>query len=423
MSTIHSFKAIRPNPPHAADVSCPPYDVVSTEEARALAEGRPSSYLHVIRPEIDLPEGADPHADEVYAHGLAEIERLISEGMLLEDTNPGMFAYRLVHGGRRQLGLVCTVDAAEYRDGRIRKHEKTRPDKEDDRTRHLLTSSIHAEGVFLAYREDADPDEEIRGMLLAATADRPLVHFMADDTTHTLWRISEPAAFEAAFARIPELYIADGHHRSAAGERTATARAAEDSSHSGSEEYNRILAAVFPAGDLEILPYNRVVSDLNGLDPEGILEALAAVGDLAPLPPDADPEVLAKGEVAIRLPGRWYRLTFPADSIPHEDPISSLDVALLQDRVLAPILGIGDPRTDSRIGFVGGIRGTRELEQRIDEGTAAVAFGLHATSMDELLRVADAGEIMPPKSTWFEPKLRSGLFAHRFETIEECATR
>ena len=423
MSTIHPFKAIRPNPPHAADVSCPPYDVVSTAEARELADGRPSSYLHVIRPEIDFPADADPYADEIYQHGLAEIERLLVEEKLTEDAEPAMFAYRLVHGGRRQLGLVCTVDAAEYRDGRIGKHEKTRPDKEDDRTRHLLTSSIHAEGVFLAYREEADPGEEIRQLLLVASANRPLIHFMADDTTHTLWKIPDTAEFEAAFAKIPELYIADGHHRSAAGERASSARASDASAHSGSEEYNRILAAIFPAGDLEILPYNRIVTDLGGLDPDQLLQRLAEVGDLSPIEPGTDPGALAKGEVGIRLPGAWYRLVFPSDSIPHEDPIASLDVALLQDRVLAPILGIGDPRTDSRIGFVGGIRGTEELERRVDEGTAAIAFSLHATSMDELLRVADAGEIMPPKSTWFEPKLRSGLFAHRFETTEECVSR
>lgn len=423
MSTIHPFKAIRPNPPHAADVSCPPYDVISTPEARSLADGRPGSYLHVIRPEIDFPADADPYAEEIYEHGLAEIERLLSEDLLTEDREPSMFAYRLVHGGRRQLGLVCTVDAAEYRDGRIRKHEKTRPDKEDDRTRHLLTSSIHAEGVFLAYREEADPEEKIRQLLLAASANRPLVHFVADDTTHTLWKIPDTSEFESAFARIPELYIADGHHRSAAGERAATARAKEAAAHSGSEEYNRILAAIFPAGDLEILPYNRVVTDLNGLEPAGLLERLAEVGDLSPLASDTDPGAMPKGEVAIRLSGAWHRLAFPVDSIPHEDPIASLDVSLLQDRVLAPILGIGDPRTDSRIGFVGGIRGTEELERRVEEGSAAIAFSLHATSMEELLRVADAGEIMPPKSTWFEPKLRSGLFAHRFETIEECVTR
>ena len=423
MSTIHPFKAIRPNPPHAADVSCPPYDVISTEEARSLAAGRPSSYLHVIRPEIDFPADEDPYGDAIYQHGLQEIERLIAEGMLTEDTEPAMFAYRLVHGGRRQLGLVCTVDAAEYRDGRIRKHEKTRPDKEDDRTRHLLASSIHAEGVFLAYREEADSTEEIRQLLLTASANRPLIHFVADDTTHTLWRISDTSEFEAAFARIPELYIADGHHRSAAGERASTARASESNGHTGSEEYNRILAAIFPAGDLEILPYNRVVKDLNGMDPDQVLQRLSEVGVLAPLEAGTDPDSLQKGEIGIRLPGSWYRLAFPPDSIPHEDPIASLDVALLQDRVLAPILGIGDPRTDPRIGFVGGIRGTEELERRVDDGIDAIAFSMHATSMDELLRVADAGEIMPPKSTWFEPKLRSGLFAHRFETIEECISR
>ncbi|MBC02310.1 MAG: hypothetical protein CMJ34_03260 [Phycisphaerae bacterium] len=423
MSTIHPFKAIRPNPPHAADVSCPPYDVISTTEARELAEGRPGSYLHVIRPEIDFPVDADPYGEEIYQHGLAEIQRLLSEDLLIEETEPAMYAYRLVRDGRRQLGLVCTVDAAEYRDGRIRKHEKTRPDKEDDRTRHLLASSIHAEGVFLAYREEADPEEEIRRLLLTASSSRPLIHFMADDTTHTLWRIDDTDEFESAFARIPELYIADGHHRSAAGERAATARASESSAHTGTEEYNRILATVFPAGDLEILPYNRVVTDLNGLQTDELLQRLSEVGDVSPLDSDTEPGSMAKGEVAIRLPGRWHRLRFPADSIPEDDPIACLDVALLQDRVLAPILGIGDPRTDSRIGFVGGIRGTDELERRVDAGSAAIAFSLHATSMNELLRVADAGEIMPPKSTWFEPKLRSGLFAHRFETIEECVKR
>ena len=422
MSTIHSFKAIRPNPPHAAEVSCPPYDVISTDEARGLAEGHPDSYLHVIRPEIDFPPETDPYGDPIYAHGRDELGRLIAQGLLLEDDEPSMFVYRLVRDGRRQLGLVCTVDASEYRDGRIRKHEKTRPDKEDDRTRHLQVSSVHAEGVFLAFREEPAAAEDIREALVSETSSRPLIHFVADDVTHTLWRVREPEVLTDAFARIPELYIADGHHRSAAGERTASQRAAAgENGHTGNEEYNRILAAIFPAGDLEILPYNRVVTDLNGLDEQAFLARLEEIASVSPRDSESLPP--AKGEIDVRISGQWLRLAFPAESIPQDDPIASLDVALLQDRILAPILGIGDPRTDSRIGFVGGSRGTEELEQQVTDGKAAVAFSLHPTSMNELLRVADADEIMPPKSTWFEPKLRSGLFAHRFETTEECATR
>lgn len=426
MSTIHPFRAIRPHPPLAAEISCPPYDVISTAEARELAAGLPDSYLHVIRPEIDFDEQVDPHAPEVYEQGRTTLARLLDEGRLVEDEEPALFAYRLAWRGRRQLGLVCTVDAAEYRDGRIRKHEKTRPDKEDDRTQHLLVSSVHAEGVFLAFRDDAPTADDIRAALVDATSDRPLMHFVRDDVTHTLWRIRDPDRFTTLFEKVPELYIADGHHRSAAGERAATDRAAANPEHTGGEEYNRILAAVFPEGELEILPYHRVVKDLHGLDTGRLVARLREVGSLTTLDAGGDPDP-GHGEVAIYLPadgpnGGWHLLAFPPDSIAHDDPIASLDVALLQDRVLAPILGVGDPRTDPRIDFVGGVRGTGELERRVDSGDAAIAFAMHATSMTELLRVADAGEIMPPKSTWFEPKLRSGLFAHRFETARDTAT-
>lgn len=386
-----------------------------------MAEGRPDSYLHVIRPEIGFPVGADPHAPEIYVQGRRALEALVAEGHLIEDDAPAMYAYRLVWRGRRQLGLVCTVDAAEYRDGRIRRHEKTRPDKEDDRTRHLLVSSVHAEGVFLAFRNDAPPAEEIVSALLAATSDRPLIHFVRDEVTHTIWRIGEPDTFVDLFESVPELYIADGHHRSAAGERAATTRAADNPDHTGGEEYNRILAAIFPESELEILPYHRAIRDLNGLDPEAFLARLGEIGRLEPLAPDTAPEP-DRGQVAVRVGEAWHLLSFPPDSIPHDDPIASLDVALLQDRVLAPILGVGDPRTDPRIDFVGGVRGTGELERRVASGEFAAAFAMHATSMTELLRVADAGEIMPPKSTWFEPKLRSGLFAHRFEPARETST-
>ena len=421
MSAIHPFKAVRPIPTNAAHISCPPYDVISTEEARLLAADQPESFLRVIRPEIEFDPTQDPHADEVYEQGVAALEKLIQDGSLVEEDEPCMFLYRLVRDGHKQLGLVCTVDAAEYRDGRIRKHEKTRPDKEDDRTRHLLTSSVHAEGVFLAFRDDQPVGEEIVTAMHLVASDRPLIHFVIDGVTHTLWRISDSSKLVTLFDEIPELYIADGHHRSAAGERAASARAETNDAHTGQEEYNRILAAVFPASQLAILPYNRIVKDLHGLDASTLLERLAEVGDVEALADD-DPRIpAASGTFCIYLDGGWHRLTVPEERIDRTDPIAGLDVSLLQDLVLAPLLGIGDPRTDPRIDFVGGIRGTEELERRVHAGDAAIAFSLHPTSMDELFGVADAGEIMPPKSTWFEPKLRSGLFVHRFESAEETA--
>ncbi len=419
MSAIHPFKAIRPIPTNAAQISCPPYDVISTEEARLLAADQPESFLRVIRPEIEFDPTQDPHAEEVYEQGVAALEKLIQEGCLVEEDEPCMFLYRLVRDGHKQLGLVCTVDAAEYRDGRIRKHEKTRPDKEDDRTRHLLTSSVHAEGVFLAFRDDQPVGEDIVTAMHLVASDRPLIHFVIDGVTHTLWRITDSSDLAKLFSEIPELYIADGHHRSAAGERAASARAEANDAHTGQEEYNRILAAIFPASQLAIMPYNRIVKDLNGLDASTLLARLGKVGEVEALM-DGDPRIpAASGTFCLYLDGGWHRLTIPEERIDRNDPIAGLDVSLLQDLVLAPLLGIGDPRTDPRIDFVGGIRGTEELERRVDAGDAAIAFSLHPTSMDELFGVADAGEIMPPKSTWFEPKLRSGLFVHRFESAEE----
>ena len=421
VSLIHSFKAIRPHPPHAADVSCPPYDVISTAEARALAQDLPDSYLHVIRPEIDFPTGVDPYGAEIYEQARQNLDRLLRSEILLEEDEPGLFVYRLVRGGHRQLGLACTVDAAEYASGRIRKHEKTRPEKEDDRTRHLDVSSVHAEAVFLAFRDDAPTADDICEALVAATTDRPLMHFVADDVTHTLWRVPDPERFKKLFAAVPDLYIADGHHRSAAGGRIASERAAANPNHSGDEEYNRILAVVFPQRELEILAYNRVVKDLGDLTPQSLMDRLKEIGSIEAVGADENPTPSEPGTLCIRLDGAWLRLTFPPETIDHDDPIASLDVSLLQKRILEPLLGIGDPRLDARIGFVGGSRGTAELERLTDDGDWAIGFSLHPTSMDELLRVADAGEIMPPKSTWFEPKLRSGLFAHRFETTEEFA--
>jgi len=416
MSKIHPFTATMPQPNHAAEVSCPPYDVISTEEARARASGAQRNFVRVIRSEVEFPQGTDPYGADVYSRALEVLQDMIDDGTYVTDAAPGMFVYRLVHGDHKQVGLVCTVDAAEYRNQRIRKHEKTRPDKEDDRTRHLLAVGAHAEPVLLSWR-DKEQEGSIVDCLHAEMGERPIMHFLADEVTHTLWKVRDPERFVELFAEVPELYIADGHHRSAAGERASTECSSGNPDHTGEEEYNRILAVIFPDSQLSILPYNRVVKDLNGQSPGALLEALKAVGSVEAL--GNQPTIpTSTGQVNIYLDGQWHALRFPADSIDHDDPIQSLDVSLLQDRLLGPILGIGDPRTDTRIGFVGGIRGTEELQRLVDSGEWAVAFSMHATSMKELLRVADANEIMPPKSTWFEPKLRSGLFLHRFEVPE-----
>ena len=365
---------------------------------------------------MDFPDTADPHSSEVYAQAHKNLERMIQNGTFQVDAEPGLLAYRLVFQGRRQVGLVCTVDAAEYRENRIRKHEKTRPDKEDDRTRHLMAVSSHAEPVLLSWRDELHAPE-IVDALNTAMAERPLSHFVTDDVTHTLWKIKNPEEYVELFKSVPELYIADGHHRSAAGERVSKQCESGNPDHTGDEEYNRILAVIFPESQLTILPYNRVVRDLNGHSGEHFLEALRKVGNLEPL--NGRPHTPEKrGTLNIYLAGEWHQLTFNDGDINHDDPIESLDVALLQDRILSPILNIGDPRTDQRIGFVGGIRGHEELEHKVVSGEWSVAFSMHETSMEELLRVADANEIMPPKSTWFEPKLRSGLFLHRFDIPE-----
>ena len=416
MSKIHPFTAIRPQPNHAAEVSCPPYDVISTEEARVRAEHAQENFVRVIRSEVEFPEGSDPYSQDVYDKALETLNRMISEGTYLVDERPGMFVYRLVHNDHRQVGLVCTVDAADYRSQRIRKHEKTRPDKEDDRTRHLMAVQAHAEPVLLSWR-DNQQGSSIVDALNAEMGERPIVHFIAEEVTHTLWHVGNPNLFMDLFQEVPELYIADGHHRSAAAERASTTCSSENSKHTGDEEYNRILAVIFPDSQLSILPYNRIVKDLNEHSTEDFLAQLESVGRLRTLGDDPPSPPIA-GQINIYIQSQWHTLRIPTDSIDHDDPIASLDVSILQDRILGPILGIGDPRIDTRIGFVGGIRGTDELQRLVDNGDWAVAFSMHATSMDELLRVADANEIMPPKSTWFEPKLRSGLFLHRFDVPE-----
>jgi uncharacterized protein (DUF1015 family) len=409
MAKIQPFPSGRPPVSLAARVASVPYDVVDTAEARALADGNPRSFLHVCRPEIDLPPGTDLYADAVYAKGRENLDRFYAEGTLLEDRERRLFVYRQTWRGRSQDGLVATCAVDDYDADVIKKHEKTRADKENDRVRHVLTQSAHAEPVFLTYR--AVPQVDARVARITGTP--PEVDFEAPDgVRHSLWIVPDEDArfFVDAFGRIPLLYVADGHHRSASASRARAALKKELGSLPPDHPVNWFVATIFPDSQLRILPYNRLVKDLHGRSPEAFL---AALGERFAVREGAGPEPEKKGDVRMYLGGRWWALA-PTEPVDPADPIGSLDVSVLQDRLLAPILGIGDPRTDKRIEFVGGIRGTGELVKRVDSGAFAVAFSMHPTTLGELMAIADAGATMPPKSTWFEPKLRSGLFVHRF---------
>ncbi|PYS80889.1 MAG: DUF1015 domain-containing protein [Acidobacteria bacterium] len=409
MAAIYSFRALRPPRDKVREVAAVPYDVVNTEEARALAAENPLSFLHVSRPEIDLPEGTAIYSDEVYAKAGENFDKLRRECPLEEEDAPGLYLYRLVMGDHAQTGVAACFSVDEYDAGIIRKHERTRPDKEDDRTRHTLTLRAQTGPVFLTYRAD----RRIDALVEAETKNDPLYDFTADDgVRHTLWRAGGAEQLARCFAEVPLLYIADGHHRAASASRARAALRDRDPNHTGTEEYNRFLAVVFPDEQMQILPYHRAVRDLNGRSAE---EFLGAVKERFNVTEDANPR--GPGKAAhwhMYLAGRWYGLTLRDDAARtlSDDPTSTLDVSLLQDNLLAPVLGVTDPRTDKRIDFVGGIRGTQELERLVDEGRAAVAFALYPTSIEDLLRVSDAGGVMPPKSTWFEPKLRDGILIH-----------
>jgi uncharacterized protein (DUF1015 family) len=386
-------------------VSAVPYDVVNTEEARALAEGNPLSFLHVSRAEIDLPPSADPYSDAVYAKALENFQRLRAEAPLVVEETPSLYFYRLRMGSHEQTGLAACYSVEEYEAGTIKKHEKTRRDKEDDRTRHISTLRAQTGPVFLTYRASAAVD----AIASRVTAGAPLFDFeAADGVRHTVWRVSgaDVEALVRAFAELPCLYIADGHHRAASAARTRKHLAGLEPGVPHPEA-DWMLAVAFPDGQTAIMPYNRVVKDLGSYTPETLLAALRETLRVVEGP--ASPA--AKGEVSMYLGGRWYTIALqPPEGM--ADVGSTLDVSLLQAQVLTPFLGIGDPRTDKRIDFVGGIRGTGELERLVREGKAAVAFSMFPVGVDDLMRIADAGEIMPPKSTWFEPKLRDGLLSH-----------
>ena len=410
MHLIRPFTGLRPAPGRAADVAAPPYDVLSTEEARVRAAGKPWSFLHISKPEIDLPPGTDHYAPQVYAKAAENLQRMLAQKVLERDQRPCYYAYRLIMNGHTQTGVVVAASVADYDSNRIRKHEFTRPDKEDDRVLQIEALNAQTGPVLLAYPDAPDVD----ALLGQVTSHDPVADVAADTgVRHSLWRIEEAAALDRltqAFDAMPALYIADGHHRSAAASRVAASRRAANPGNAGTQSYNFFLAVAFAHHQLRILPYNRVVADLNGLSRQ---ELLSKIGRSFALHASPGPVIPAKhGEFGLYLSGQWYRLNIHPSLVPANDPVERLDVSLLADRLLAPLLGITDPRRDKRIEFIGGVRGLAELEKRVDNGEMAAAFSMFPTRMEDLMAVADVGAVMPPKSTWFEPKLADGLVSH-----------
>ena len=406
MAVIRPFRALRPPTERAQAVASVPYDVVNTDEARALASGKPLSFLHVSRPEIDLPDGTDIYGDAVYRKAVENFEKLIAECPLEKEAEPSLYLYRLIMGDHEQVGIVACCSIDEYDSNTIRKHERTRRDKEDDRTRHMVMLRAQTGPVFLTYRRSADIDEQVSAALTSA----PLFDITAEDgIRHTIWRLAETDALVSIFDAVPLLYIADGHHRAASASRARAELRDQSFTHTGQEDYNYFLTVIFPDSQLQILPYNRAVRDLNGLSQEDFLTLIRRQFTISE---NAKPAPEKRGQWSMYLDGKWYGLQLSPETTLPDGVVQSLDVSILQDRLLDPVLGIKDIRTDKRIDFVGGLRGTKELERLVNEGKAAVAFSLHPTTVDELLMVSDANQIMPPKSTWFEPKLRDGLLIH-----------
>ena len=411
MITFRPFRAIRPCPEVAHAVASRPYDVLDSQEAKEEAAGNSNSFLRVIKPEIDLPDSTDLYSDEVYQKGRETFLEMIAKGTFITDLVPNFYVYRLTMDGRSQTGLVGCCNFEEYYEGKIKKHELTRTAKENDRVRHVESLEANAEPVFFSYRGQKEIDQIVNKVIDSIP---PIYDFEADDgIRHELW-VSDDASqneqLSAHFQKLDALYVADGHHRTAAAARVGQRLKEANPHHTGQEEYNFFMAVLFPDDQLKIYDYNRVVQDLNGLDEEKFLEELSHQFDIQK---DDFSKIKPSKirEFAMYLPGQWYRLT-PKDAKRSADPVADLDVTILSDLILEPILNIGDLRKSNRIDFVGGIRGLSELSRRVDSGEMATAFALYPVSMDQLLSIADAGEIMPPKTTWFEPKLRSGLFVH-----------
>ena len=406
MPLIRPFAGLRPVPERAEEVVAPPYDVLNSAEARERANGRPWSFLHISKAEIDLPEGTDPYDPAVYAKSAENMQKMLTEGILIREDKPCYYAYRLIMDGHSQVGLVAAASVADYDINRVRKHEFTRPAKEDDRVRQIEALNAQTGPVLLAYKSQADMD----AILEETTKQPPLVDVTADDgVQHTFWKIDDDATIEkisAGFEAMNAIYIADGHHRSASASRVAKSH---EMSGDGNQNCDYFLSVIYPHNQMNILDYNRVITDLNGLSKDGLLEKVKTAFTVTEESTAVKPAKAT--EFGMYVDGQWYRLKINDELVPN-DPVASLDVSLLANNLIEPFLGISDPRTDNRIDFVGGIRGLGELEKRVNSGEMAIAFSLYPTSMEALMAVADAGEVMPPKSTWFEPKLADGLVSH-----------
>ena len=415
MAVVRPFRGLRPKAEFAEKVAAPPYDVINSNEARELAKTNPYSFLHVNKPEIDLPQDLDPYHRDVYTQGAKNLKRLIDDQILRQDEKPAFYLYRQVMDTHVQLGLVACVSVEEYKQNKIKKHELTRVEKEDDRLNHILSLNAQTGPVFLTYRADKSIDALFNKLTKADS----VYDFKSDDNIqHTVWIIADLQTIkdiEAKFSAIETLYVADGHHRSAAAKRASDHFKQKNAHHSGNEEYNFFLSVIFPHNQMYIMDYNRVVKDLNGLSEEEFLDKLSLKFLVREFARSEGYKPKAKHDFGMYMNGMWYRLSAIPGSWDPTHPTKRMDVSILYENALKPILNIADPRTDKRIDFVGGMRGIEGLEARVDTGEMAVAFSLYPTSIDDLLTTADAGEIMPPKSTWFEPKLRSGLFIHTLD--------
>lgn len=401
MAIVKSFKAWRPEIDVAENVISVPYDVINTKEAREMAVGKPNSFLHVIRPEIDFPPSVDIHSEDVYARGKKNLEALLNSGFFMQESREALYLYKLIWRGRSQSGIFGCVSVQEYDEEIILKHELTRPDKEDDRTKHILTQQAHAEPVMITF----DDKVGISEMMKEIEHENPIYQVEVDDVKHMIWKIDDTSSFDSAFAKVNHLYIADGHHRCASASRTAEIMKNNNPDHTGNEEYNYFPAVVFPKQQMDILSYNRIVYTL----PDGFFNQLNEKFELTKT---QNPEPEVKGTICIYIDKNWYSLSLPESK--KTDVASGLDVARLQEHLLEPLLGITNQRTDKNLFFVGGIRGTGELEHLVDSGEADMAISMYPTNIQELVDVSDAGLLMPPKSTWFEPKLRSGFLVHTF---------
>lgn len=406
MTIIKPFQALRPTQEFAAQVASVPYDVINREEAKELAANNSYSFLRISRSELEL-EDIDPYSEKVYQHAKDNLKKFEDTGVLFQEKEASFYLYQLVMGEHTQTGIVACFAADDYESGVIKVHEKTRVDKEKDRLTHMLTTQAHAEPVFLVHKNNSELNSLVKKELVQV----PLYDFTAvDGIKHKLWKVVETTKLQTLFEKLPSVYIADGHHRAASSNKSCKQMKASNPNHTGKEEYNFFLAVSFPDDQVKILPYNRVIKKL----PVNKKVFLASLEKIFDFEPKASPSPIKKGQVSLYMSSKWITLSFKPEQSSANNPIDSLDVSLLQNKVLNPLLGIKDPRTDKNIDFVGGIRGTKELERLVDSAKADCAFSMYPVLIEEVLAIADNGEIMPPKSTWFEPKLRSGLFVHKF---------